>query len=87
MDLDLKRIKVLEGVTAILVRSTAESEGDIAQELVIKVNFPLDGPDSGKHRKKADAVIETAEEVISADDYFDRVTIEQVLWSRERELQ
>ena len=69
MDLDLKRIKVLDGVTAILVRSTAESEGDIAQELVIKVNFPLDGPDSGKH------------------DYFDRVTIEQVLWSRERELQ
>ncbi|MEO9899730.1 hypothetical protein [Nisaea sp.] len=87
MDLDLKRIKALDGVTAILVRSSAETEGDISQELVIKVNFPLDGPDGGKHRKKADAVIETAEDVISGGDYFDRVTIEQVLWSRERELQ
>ena len=87
MDLNLNRIKALEGVTAILVRSSGEPEGDISQELVIKVNFPLDGPEGGKHRKAADAVIETAEEVMSADDYFDRVTIEQVLWSQERELQ
>jgi len=87
MDLDLKRIKALDGVTAILVRSSAEHEGDVFQELVIKVNFPLDGPDGGKHREKADAVIDTAEEIIAESDYFDRVTIEQVFWTRERELQ
>lgn len=87
MDLDLKKIKALDGVIAILVRSGAEAEGDVSQELVIKVDFPLDGPDGGKHRKRADAVIETAEDIISESDYFDRVTIEQVLWTRERELQ